>query len=280
MYGIDVAKWQGTIDWAKVKKAGKQFAILKVTQKDNAVEGAFEKNYAGCIANGLPVGVYRYVYAKTVAAAQAEANAIVKILKGKNIKCGVWLDMEDASIKGIGRAKLTEIIKAEAAIIKAAGFKVGIYCNKDWYNNVLDGPGLAKTYPFWIARYPATDNGTVKESLSPKAYANAWQYSSKGAVPGIAGNVDLNLAFVDLVQLMSGSEAKQEAPKSNATVYYPKYTGTSTSIVAALQSLKIDSSYSSRIKIAKANNIKGYSGTVEQNTAMLNLLKQGKLKKA
>ena len=68
MYGIDVAKWQGTVDWEKVKKAGKEFAILKVTKKDNKIEESFERNYSGCMAAGIPVGVYRYVYAKTVAA--------------------------------------------------------------------------------------------------------------------------------------------------------------------------------------------------------------------
>ena len=99
-FGIDCAKWQGAIDWAKVKKAGVQFAILKVTQKNNTVESAFEKNYKGCIDQGIPVGVYRYVYAKTAAAATAEAKAIVSVLKGKKIPCGVWLDMEDSPASG------------------------------------------------------------------------------------------------------------------------------------------------------------------------------------
>ena len=283
MYGIDVAKWQGTIDWAKVKKAGKEFAILKVTKKDNKIEESFERNYSGCMAAGITVGVYRYVYAKTVVAAQAEANAIVKILKGKNISCGVWIDVEDASIKKIGKANLTEIINAEAAIYQAAGLKVGIYCNLDWYINVLDGAGLAKIYPFWIARYPASDNGTVKESLSPKAYAKAWQYSSKGRVPGISGNVDLNMTFVDIVQIMSGkvSVTKEQESKPVASVqYYPKYSGTSASIVAALKSLNIDSSYSYRKKIAAKNGITGYAGNASQNNKMMTLLKQGKLTKA
>ena len=58
-FGIDCAQWQGVIDWGKVKKDGVKFAILKVTQKNNAVEKAFERNYAGCTKQGIPVGVYR-----------------------------------------------------------------------------------------------------------------------------------------------------------------------------------------------------------------------------
>lgn len=129
-----------------MKKAGVQFAILKVTQKNNTVESAFEKNYKGCIDQGILVGVYRYVYAKTVAAATAEAKAIVSVLKGKKIPCGVWLDMEDSSIRGIGKSALNAVIAAERQVLEAAGYQVGIYCNQNWYNSVLDvvkaGPAL------------------------------------------------------------------------------------------------------------------------------------------
>lgn len=196
-FGIDVAKWQGVIDWAKVKK---DFAILKVTCKNNSIEGSFERNYKGCVANNIPVGVYRYVYAETTAEAKAEANGIVNACKGKNIPYGVWLDMEDKSIKTIGKQALTNIIVTMAEILKANGLDVGIYCNKDWYANVLDGKTLEKRYPFWIARYPKFDNGTYNENstLSPKSFAVAWQYSSKGKVNGIKGNVDMDVLFVPI----------------------------------------------------------------------------------
>ena len=70
-YGIDVAKWNGVIDWSKVKLANISFAVLKVTNKNNRVEEAFERNYAGATEQGITVGVYRYVYAKTVEASKA-----------------------------------------------------------------------------------------------------------------------------------------------------------------------------------------------------------------
>lgn len=217
--GIDVAKWQGAIDWSKVKAAGIKFAILKVTNKSNNKEEAFETNYAGATNNCIPVGVYRYVYAKTTAEAKKEANAIVAALDNKKITCGVWLDMEDESIRGIGKGALTSVINTEVAIIRAAGYKVGIYCSLDWYKNVLDSKNLATLYPFWIARYPKNDTGVIKSSLSPASYNNvvAWQYSSKGKVDGIYGNVDLDVAFKDLTIEMTGRVDKRPNPYKRPT---------------------------------------------------------------
>ena len=193
-FGIDCAQWQGVIDWEKVKKDGVKFAILKVTQKNNTVEKAFERNYAGCAKQGIPVGVYRYVYAKTAAAATAEAKAIVSVLKGKKIPCGVWLDMEDASLRKLGKSALTAVIAAERKVLEAAGYQVGVYCNQDWYSNVLDVDRL--DLPFWIARY-GTNNGKqqTKPSVKSRHTLWGWQYSSVGRVSGISGSVDANVAY-------------------------------------------------------------------------------------
>ena len=193
-FGIDCAQWQGVIDWEKVKKDGVKFAILKVTQKNNTVEKAFERNYAGCAKQGIPVGVYRYVYAKTAAAATAEAKAIVSVLKGKKIPCGVWLDMEDASIRGIGKSALNAVIAAERKVLEAAGYQVGVYCSQDWYEHVLDVDKL--DMPFWMARY-GTNNGRQKTKPCVKRRHTlwGWQYSSVGRVSGISGSVDVNVAY-------------------------------------------------------------------------------------
>lgn len=196
-FGIDVARWQGTIDWAKVKADGNQFAVLKVTKKDNKTEESFERNYYGTKTVGMPIGVYRYVYAKTVGEAMREADGIVKALADKTIEGEIWLDMEDASIRDIGKANLTKVINAEASILKGAGYKVGIYCNRDWYEKVIDGEGLSKTYLFWIAKYGKnTGNGSWQNrSDNPEDIAYAWQYTSKGTVKGISRYVDLDLIY-------------------------------------------------------------------------------------
>lgn len=196
LYGIDVSKWNGTINWSKVKV---DFVIIKATQKDNTVEPKFEENYAGATEQGIPIGIYKYVYATTVAAAIAEAKALVSILNRRKLPAWIWIDMEDPTLQKLEKGMLNEIIGAEAAIYEAAGYKVGIYCNRNWYNKVLDSEYLSTKYKFWIARYPIFDNGTIKESLSPKDYADLWQYSSKGKVDGISGDVDMNIAYTDFL---------------------------------------------------------------------------------
>lgn len=194
-YGVDVSKYQGVIDWTKVKAAGMSFAVLKVTRKDNEIEESFEQNYSGCKLNQIPVAVYRYVYATSLSKAEAEARAIVDALRGKEIEGEVWLDMEDKSIAGIGKSALTLIIDQEAKILKAAGYRVGIYCNRDWFEKVLEGIELSKRYKFWIAKYGKNDGTWAGRSDCPKDIAYAWQYTSKGHVNGISGDVDMNLIF-------------------------------------------------------------------------------------
>lgn len=189
-YGIDISHWNGNIDFNKVDK---DFVIMKVSQGTHK-DAKFDEYYNKC---KLPKGVYIYNKVKTVAEAVAEAQFAVKCLQSKTLEYGVWLDMEDASMRKLGKKALSDIINTEAVILKSAGFKVGIYCNRDWYLNVLDSASLSKQYPFWIARYPASDNGTIKENLSPKNLNGCaiWQYSSKGSVKGMSGNVDLNIEF-------------------------------------------------------------------------------------
>lgn len=273
LFGIDLAKWQGKIDWAKVKK---DFVILKVTDKSNKTEAAFEENYKGAINRGISVGVYRYVYALNTSQAEVEAMSMICALNGKKIDCGVWLDFEDASIKILSKKALTDIIQAEAKILKQHGYKVGIYCNRDWFLNVLDGKALAKEFPFWIARYPANDKGEFNEksTLSPISYAKAWQYSQKGKVKGIKGDVDLDVAFVGFDEMYPAALA------SSNGLYYPKYNGSGTSIISALQTVgEKDTSFNNRAKIALKNGILKYQGTVQQNLQLIALITAGKLLK-
>lgn len=195
-FGIDVAKWQGDIDWAKVKRSGHgDFAVLKVTKKDNSPEEAFERNFIGCKEQCIPIAVYRYVYAKSVKQAVLEANGIIAALDGKVIEGEVWLDMEDDSIRNIGKAALTLLIDTMADLLKGHGYRVGIYCNRDWYDNVLDSRELSKRYNFWIAKYGKNNGEWRGRSDSPCDIAAAWQYTSKGKVDGIQGDVDLDLIF-------------------------------------------------------------------------------------
>ena len=201
IYGIDVSAWQGVIDWAKVKKAGCGHAVLKIARKELTADKQFAANIKGCKAQGIPYGVYRYVYESTEAAAKKAAQAVVAILKQYDAAPGtvVWWDVEDASIKAAAKTTLTASILAAQKVVESAGYGFGVYCGKYWYDSVL--PTGKLTCPFWIARYPSTK--AVAFGAAPAAKHKptttqplwGWQYSSKGVVPGISGNVDLNQIY-------------------------------------------------------------------------------------
>lgn len=193
MYGIDVSHWNGVIDFARCTAS---FVIMKLSQATHK-DVKFEEYYNNC---KIPKGVYIYNKVKNVSDAQKEAEFAVKSLNGRKLECGVWLDLEDSTMKKLGKATLNSIIQTESDILRKAGYNVGIYCNKDWYVNVLDSKSLCKSFPFWIARYPSLDKGVVKESLSPFGYEGCtiWQFSSKGKVLGLNGNVDMNISHTPI----------------------------------------------------------------------------------
>lgn len=191
--GIDVSSWQGKPDWAKVSKSGVKFAILRIHQK-SGIDESFEHNYKGCKSNGILIGGYKYSYALTSAQAIEEAENVISVLGGRGLDFPVFYDLEWAQQRSLGKQAIENIAVAFLTRIKKAGYKVGIYCNLDWYNNVLTD--ALKQYDCWIARYPADDNGTVQTRLKPSVGVG-WQYSSKGKVPGISGNVDMDVFYKD-----------------------------------------------------------------------------------
>lgn len=201
-FGIDCAKWQGVINWAKVKSAGVQVAILKATDKNNGPEPAFARNYAGATAQGIKVGCYRYVYARTVTAAENEARKVLAVIRGKAMPAGVWLDLEDKTIRNIPKATMLKMINAMTQIIQAAGYQVGIYTNPDWYNHVLDASKI--TLPIWMASW-GTNNGKPQRKPTVKAQHTlvGWQYTDKGRIAGISTAVDLSQIYLLIGQTKS-----------------------------------------------------------------------------
>lgn len=199
MQGIDVSAYQGMPDWGRVRESGVKYAILRVSTRNGVVDSSFLHNYQQCIANGIAVGVYKFSYALNAEQAADEARNVLSIISGRQLTMAVpvWLDLEWSQQRALGRTAISKIALAFIGIIQEAGYKCGIYCNKDWYQNVLDTAVL--DYPYWIARYPAADNGTLKDSLRPCLGEDIWQYSSKGAILGISGYVDMNIAYTDAV---------------------------------------------------------------------------------
>ena len=192
--GIDVSAWQGRIDWKTVADYGMGFAILRITEAGNVVDSQFESNLAGCNKYNIPVGVYKYSYAMTIAEIQSEAHKVVSTLNGRKIQFPVFLDLEYNNQRALGSESIHKMADAFREIVEAAGYKFAIYCNVDWYENVICS--YLKKYDFWIARYPANDDGWLQERLRPD-FGVGWQYSSKAKIPGISGTVDRNVFYKD-----------------------------------------------------------------------------------
>lgn len=212
--GIDVSRWNGKIDWKTVASYGMGFAILRITEKGNIVDSTFEPNYKGCIENKIPVGVYKYSYATTIAQIEDEANVVIKTLNKRKLDYPVFLDIEDKCQENLSDSLMMKMIEAFRAIIVKAGYKFGIYCGYSWYQNQL--PEGAKKYDCWVARYPNNDTGELQERLRVPASTGVigWQYSSKATIPGIPTKTDRSVFYKDYSK---SSTTSTNSPKPTTT---------------------------------------------------------------
>lgn len=192
MYGIDVSSYQKKPDWGVVKEHGVRFAILRI-MNSRGKDASFEYNYDRCREAGILRGVYRFSYALTEAQARAEAKGVLTELAGRKLEMGVWLDLEWKRQRALGKEKVKRLANVWMKTVREGGYECGIYCNMDWYKNVCGGLDTM----YWISRYPNPDDGTLKENRRPHVGESGWQYSSKGKIPGIAGNVDLDIWYAD-----------------------------------------------------------------------------------
>ena len=212
--GIDVSRWNGKIDWKTVANYGMGFAILRITEKGNIVDSTFESNYKDCIENKIPVGVYKYSYATTIAQIEDEANVVIKTLNKRKLDYPVFLDIEDKCQENLSDSLMMKMIEAFRAIIVKAGYKFGIYCGYSWYQNQL--PEGAKKYDCWVARYPNNDTGELQERLRVPASTGVigWQYSSKATIPGIPTKTDRSVFYKDYSK---SSTTSTDSPKPTTT---------------------------------------------------------------
>ena len=194
--GMDLSDSQTMVDFYKAKATGIEFVVLRSTKKNGLPDGKFERYFADAQKAGVQVeGVYKYSYALSVQDAYNEAMSVVKLLN--NRECTIWLDLEWANQKLMGKTALAKIAEAFLQYCQISGYDVGIYCNLDWYKNYID-ESLKKKYKFWIARYKP-NNGTFDESSKPNVGEVMWQYTSKGQIPGVISSpnnyVDLNVWY-------------------------------------------------------------------------------------
>ena len=195
MQGIDLSKWNGKIDFKKVKESGVDFVILRagygkeISQKDPR----FEEYYREAKKVGLHVGAYWYSYATTVAGARAEALTCMQVLAGKQFDFPIFYDVEEKKQFALGGELLTEIVYEFLTTLERAGFFAGLYMSKSPLTSYMP-PNIGKRFALWVAQYA--------KKCTYKGDWDIWQSSSKGSVPGISGRVDLDTCELDFPTLL------------------------------------------------------------------------------
>ena len=192
--GLDVSQFQGEVDWERVKAAGYQFAMLRAGYGYNTVDAQFQRNASECNRIGLPIGAYWFCYAFSTDKAVQEADGCIDTISGYRLDYPVCYDIEQATADYVEKqgvsftpALAKNVVKSFCNRIEAKGYFAMFYSNRSFFDTYLD-TALAERYAFWYARYTSNFDGTD---------CGMWQYTSTGSVPGISGNVDLDLAYMD-----------------------------------------------------------------------------------
>ena len=193
-FGIDVSKWNTVTDWNAVKNSGVNYVIIRCGYRGSStgalvVDPKFEQYIQGATAAGLKVGVYFFSQAVNNREAVEEASMVLELIEDYRISYPVYLDVESSGGRAdsISVATRTEVIKTFCETIQNAGYTAGVYANKNWLTNKIDASQLGR-YKIWLAQYAAEPTYSGRYDM--------WQYSEKGKVTGINGNVDLNISYL------------------------------------------------------------------------------------
>lgn len=193
--GLDVSYSQGNVDFKKVKADGYTFVIIRAgygrlaTQKDDY----FEQNYKNAKAAGLNVGAFWFSYAESAEDAKLEAKACMEVIKGKKFEYPIYFDLEGAPLQK-GRTECSKMIDNFCTALQNNGWYVGLYMGRIALKTYVTDTVLKK-YTIWIADYD------VKKPQYDGDYG-IWQYSDKGQVKGISGNVDLDTGYIDYATII------------------------------------------------------------------------------
>lgn len=211
---MDVSRWQGSINWDKVKSSGLVSGVMLRALGNSAkcelskpyIDPTFERNYAECKRLGIPCGVYYYCKAVNTAEADAELALLRKVLTGKTLQLPVAVDIEDKYVQApLDKQTLTDISAHALGTVERWGFYAmlytGLYFGRD--NLYMTGAALRK-YDVWLARYPR-DKSKIKPEDKPKTDFSfgMWQYTSTASVPGITGDADLSHAYKDYAAIIA-----------------------------------------------------------------------------
>lgn len=197
-HGIDISYAQGNIDWLKVANdPNVDFVIIRATATyphngKKGIDLQWYSNIEKAEQLGIPIGAYHYSYAVNVEQARLEAEHFLNIIKGHKFEYPVIFDFEDPCQAKLSKKEMIDICDTWLSIVEKAGYKVALYSMASWFKFYLDDPRLNK-YDKWVAHV------NVKE---PMVQGEMWQYSWKGRINGIVGDVDLNHCYVNYPKMI------------------------------------------------------------------------------
>lgn len=190
--GIDVSHYQGEIDWQQVRDAGFTFAIIRVGGRGYGEEGKLyedlsaQQNYEGAKAAGMKVGAYFFSQAITEIEAREEARYALSLIEGWELDLPLVYDWEhiseDARTGSMEESDKIRFTKAFCQTVEKAGVQPMVYV-APWAS--VDYMLAVEQYPIWLVLY--------SDQMTFKYHFDYWQYSCTGSVPGIEGDVDINL---------------------------------------------------------------------------------------
>lgn len=193
--GIDVSRWQNTVNWRDVKNHGIQFAMIRAGYGNANEDPYFRRNAVGVADAGIDIGAYYYCSAANVFEASSQAEYFLNLIKGYKFTYPIALDIEDSVQASLSRERITDIASAFLEKIEAAGYYAILYASKYWLENKLIMNGRLKRFDVWLAQYTSGD-------YTYKGNVGMWQYTDKGAVNGIYGYVDMDRAYKDYAAII------------------------------------------------------------------------------
>lgn len=239
--GIDISHHQGDIDFNSLK-GNIDFAMVRTSYGSFYEDKKYKQNIKGLERINVPYGFYHFSYATSVESAKKEAEGFINIIKKYNPTYPIVIDIEWSNrTENVKADTLISITDTICSMIEKAGYYAMIYANLDYFNNKLNDSRLDK-YDKWLAEWKS--NPTYKKSFG------IWQYSSKGQIPGIKGNVDLNISYKDYPSIIKSKKTdgnRNETSKTNEINYVVK-KGDTLSLIAS----KYNTTYQ---KLASYNNI-------------------------
>ena len=199
--GPDISTHNGNVDIKRVRDAGYKRIGIRAGYGKNNTDQKYNQNALACVNLGVPVILYWFSYAYTVEMAEKEAEYAVEHAKKYWDKCPIAFDLEYDTVRyartqgvNIDKELATKMSVAFLGRVKELGYIPVIYSNKDYLNNYFDMDKITfqcgKVY-LWYARYASAI--TADERLK----ADIWQFTSKGTIPGVNGNVDVNEFYTD-----------------------------------------------------------------------------------